>query len=432
MLNIYHDGTLIPSSVATMVRRPSNLSDTVGGHIWGDEMIPVYANLLKGIDKVYYNVDTGKIYNVEATAKSGATIGWNKGSEYFYKWGFEFAHKETGVSATIGENSPIYGIGAGKDEYAQSLLCEAYDSVRTYWLGQIKILLDLGYDGVDIRTTSHSATLVDYAYYGYNQPIIDAYKVKYGRDLTSESVTETTTRRISEIRGEFFLKFLKEASAVVHEKGKLMITDFFATAYNSYDSDNPDSYKLNEGINQFYQWNQSKAIIQNWKEAIDLSDEIVFKDAFAQQYVSGEQLLGKKLIDYAHSKNKPVTIHCYTSSGGNNYCPPSFFNSADSSSIDSVLFYELIKSDKADSPYIKELAYIKQIAKNIYPYVITEDKITGIKSGTSVGVFIKNLNMIGTFVVLDENGVSLSEPRTVKSGMKLLMNSKYTYTLTVE
>ena len=148
---------------------------------------------------------------------------------------------------------------------------------------------------------------------------------------------------------------------------------------------------------------------------------------FLPDYSKTNQEIGKNLLSYAQNKGKSVSIHCYTGQG-NSDCPASFYNEVDVSKVNSVLVYELINYD---SKYETVKNNLKQIAKNVYQYKIDEDKISGIKPNTTVESMVENLNMMGTFVVLNEIGESMSKTEIVKDGMKLVMNDKYTYTLIV-
>lgn len=418
MIQLYNGSTKIPTSIAYYVRTVNNRSDTVSNHRWGDEGTPVPASYLKGIDVTSYSSD-GTVKSLNYTYKNNKS---NNYSQEFYKWGFEFQYKESNVSVTMGLNSPVYGIAAGKDEYVQGLVCEGYEEVRTYWLNEVKELLKY-YDGIDIRTTTHSGNVPDYAYYGYNQPIADRYYEKYKVTLNSENVNYVVTRRISEIRGEFFLKFLQSASSYAKGKNKEFATDFYVSAYETYNYEDVTTYRLKEGMNQFYYWFNSKMILQYWKKAIDSVDYIIYKDIFSGLY---DETVGIQFLNYAHNSKKDVLVHCYTTQGNNN-CTKSFFDDVDKSKVDGVLVYEVVPWIQYDSL----LTNLKDVVSITPNYQITSNTITGVKANTKVSDFVNNLNMAGTFVVLDTNGKYVSRNSYVKNNMILVLNDKYKFTIKV-
>jgi hypothetical protein len=81
--------------------------------------------------------------------------------------------------------------------------------------------------------------------YGFNEPIVKAYKNKYGIDITKE---DYDADKFLEIRGNFFTGFLREVGAFVHSKGKKF--EVMAPVHDSVPfHDHGAMYKLWEGIN---------------------------------------------------------------------------------------------------------------------------------------------------------------------------------------
>jgi len=63
---------------------------------------------------------------------------------------------------------------------------------------------------VDIRITNHNSIL-DWAEYGFNQPVVDEYLRRYGVDPQVDSFDKEKLRRL---RGEFYTAFLEKAAAL--------------------------------------------------------------------------------------------------------------------------------------------------------------------------------------------------------------------------
>ena len=196
---LYNGETLLSSTTTSFSRYPANSSDTPANHDWGNESSkPLSGSLIGGVV-----VDAnGGVTGVKKGSKA------LNGAQDFYKWGFSYGWVYDSEFAYYA-NSAVYGIARGTVEYVPGGLCEAYEEVRAYWLEQVKLFLDYGADGIDIRPQSHSTMVIDYRNYGYNQPIADRYLQLYNVDITTQ---EADYLKLAEIRGDFFTEFLREAS----------------------------------------------------------------------------------------------------------------------------------------------------------------------------------------------------------------------------
>lgn len=90
-----------------------------------------------------------------------------------------------------------------------------YPEVRAYWLGQIQSMLDHGFDGIDIRVDNHSTWLAEAGEYGFNEPVVEACKDKYGIDIRKERFDPVGWRRI---QGDSYTQFVKEARELTRRK----------------------------------------------------------------------------------------------------------------------------------------------------------------------------------------------------------------------
>ncbi len=153
-----------------------------------------------------------------------------------------------------------------------------------YWLGMIQKALDCGVDGVDIRITNHNSIL-DWTEYGFNPPVVDAYKRRYGVDPRVEPFNREQMRRL---RGEFYTAFLEQAAARVKGAGRKFALHVPDTAYGS-----PSASTMME-------------IHWDWREWIarDLPDEITLKLIDADAIRDPETA---ELIARCRSKAIPVS-----------------------------------------------------------------------------------------------------------------------------
>lgn len=403
-------GNEIASTLGFYVRKPSSTSGT---HVWGTEATPASPKTLKGI-----NVSASK--TPVGVYESGTAF---TGAENFHKYGFEYEYVYTS-EVQNGFISPIIALAVGKNEYVQGLLCEGYEEVREYWLSQVRSALDYGADGIDIRYDGHSAMVSDFYYYGYNAPIAEAYLAKYGASLESAPVNATTARRVMEIRGEFFLKFLEKASELAHEKGAIFMNHIFATGYTEYLS-NLASYIPDGSSNCFAQWKMPKIIIADYKKLIDISDEIIYKDYFDAYFVSSSQKQGKALTDYANEKGKKVWIHCYVQQSPKNLNDKYMQNFASSYAYGTTL-YEITPS----FDYGTAGEMLKKYVVGEFDWSISVvGRISGIKKGTTAGELISLMGMIGENVVVDKDGRSVSLDTELTDDMRLCLNRDTFYTL---
>jgi hypothetical protein len=250
----------------------------------------------------------------------------------FIDWGFEFDWYGAGIWFGDGwKNEVVYGLGRGKIMTMKGTHCEAYPEVREYWLEQIETLITMGYDGVDIRLQNHSSMVSDFANFGFNPPLVEAYRKTYGVDPMSEDFDPL---KMMAVRGRFFQEFLHDASDLLHKNGrKLQI-------HLRHSHQEP---KLSSEFNQLGFWAMPKIWLQDWKSVIDLADEVTIKDYYWGHYNPDHAQLIK---EYAHSHGKPVWIHNYVGQGDE--IREDFINAvADDPTVSGILLYEAVHSGKA-------------------------------------------------------------------------------------
>ncbi len=416
MTKLYGADGELPSTLGYYVRTPYDQNATPETMKWGAYGSPADPTKLKGI-------------RVDA---SGAAVGVYKdgsadnGAHEFYQWGFEYEFVYTSAVVS-GFMSPVIALGVGKNEFVQGTLCEAYEEVRAYWLEQVEAALSYGADGIDIRWDGHSSMVSDYYYYGYNEPIAAEYLKQYGKRLEDEPVNTQTATRVMSIRGEFFVKFLEEASALAHSKGAIFLSHFFATSYTSDIAS--DSYVPSASANQAAQWKMPKIIVRDYQKVIDLCDEIVYKDYFSVAYSLSDQRLGRVLTEYARSKGKKIWVHCYVQQNGGMLSDGFMENFLSSEAADGVILYEIVES----YDYGETAQMLKKHVDNREIYQISAmDRISGIPQGTTAGELIERMGMLGSCVVVDASGASVSLSTPLAKDMKLCLNGTIYFNLSLK
>ncbi len=254
----------------------------------------------------------------------GMPITGDQAVKTFMKWGFEFEWHGTGFWGDGWVSSPVFGIGLGKRKYMHGTPCEAYPEVQEYWITQVTRVLAMGFDGIDFRLQNHSGMVTDYVNYGYNEPIVQSYKEKYGINILKE---EADPLKIMKIRGDYFLDFLEKAAGIIHSSNKKL------QVHLRYCYEAP---LMSDDFNELGFWAMPK-ILLDWERAVDLADEITLKHYYFNNY---QQDLGRKIKTYAKNQNKKVWIHCYIGQG--NELNNNFFDAVEADEkVDGILLYEV-------------------------------------------------------------------------------------------
>lgn len=217
----------------------------------------------------------------------------------FDKNGFDFNEQGPMYWDYGWRRQTMFGFARGKDQYIRGAFCEAYPEVRQYWLDQVAYFIELGCDGVDIRLLSHSTGIADFANYGFNPPLVKAYREKHGVDITQQEVDPV---KMMQLRGDFFLMFVRDAADLLKQHGlkvQMQTNDFFE--HPTLDPTFPGA-----GF-----WASPK-IVPDWRELIEIVDEVGVKNYNWGTY---NPLLAGQIKDAVSAAGKPLWIHCYMQQG---------------------------------------------------------------------------------------------------------------------
>ncbi|WP_127588265.1 hypothetical protein [Paenibacillus koleovorans] len=255
--------------------------------------------------------------------------------ERFARNGFEFEWYGTGSWGQGWMSVPLYGIARGKMAYMKGTPCEAYAEVRDYWLDQVHRLVAMGIDGVDLRLQNHSGMISDFVNYGYNEPLVEAYKREYGIDILLEDADPIKLMRI---RGQFYLQFVEEASKTLRAHGKTLQIHL------------RDSFDHPEVSGEFGEagfWAMPK-VLPDWEKLAELADEITIKDYNWAVYRSET---ATRMKDRAAELGKPLWVHCYIAQGGD--LNADFVSGVEQDErVTGMLLYEMGHNPYAHNPWI--------------------------------------------------------------------------------
>jgi len=94
----------------------------------------------------------------------------------------------------------------------------AYPEVRAYKLRELTDFLDAyDYDGIYLCTRTHSRPADHADQFGFGEPVVRAYRERYGTDIRTEDFDVEAWRAL---RGEFLTQFLREVRAELSRRGK--------------------------------------------------------------------------------------------------------------------------------------------------------------------------------------------------------------------
>ena len=180
-----------------------------------DEVSPHFLNvcesILRKFDPMATAITTAHKYGMEIYAYDtiwdlGAPPKFKYMDKYLFQWQsyFTIEHPEYQVIDRSGK------------KYQYGVLELAYPEAREYLLSQMDALLKkYNFDGIYWCTRSHSAPAASGDEFGYNQPIVDEYQKRYGKNILKDDFDLDKWRLL---RGEYFVEFIKEAKSRWPEK----------------------------------------------------------------------------------------------------------------------------------------------------------------------------------------------------------------------
>jgi hypothetical protein len=163
----------------------------------------------------------------------------------FHTYGLEFDHGIGIWQVVLDEDNAYTDIGAGtswrmsacegvvafargKNEHVPTDPCEVYPEVRELWSSWIDRMMDAGVDGMDMRFGSHGIATNEPYEYGFNEPVVEEYRRRYGADPSGDA---DDLERVARLRGEYLTGFIRETSSRVRAAGKKMQVHVLTGAY---------------------------------------------------------------------------------------------------------------------------------------------------------------------------------------------------------
>lgn len=124
-------------------------------------------------------------------------------------------------SKFLDEHPQCQWVGRDGTTHFKGLMDYSWPEARAYRVAQAKELLDWGADGVHCSTSSHCRHLPNTHepdFYGYSQPIVDAFQQAHGVDL--RTATEFDKAAWHDLKGQAMVQLYRELAALCHSRGK--------------------------------------------------------------------------------------------------------------------------------------------------------------------------------------------------------------------
>ncbi len=153
--------------------------------------------------------------------------------------------------------------------YFKGLMSYAWPEARAFRVKQAEELLNLGADGIHCSTSAHCRHLPNVHqddFYGFEQPIVDEYKKRYGVDIrTAKHFNE---RAWHVIKGEAMNQLYRELAQVCHARGKELWVGLQLGDYTNFAAD------------PYFGTNVVARYANNWKELVDegIADAFILAD----------------------------------------------------------------------------------------------------------------------------------------------------------
>ena len=111
----------------------------------------------------------------------------------------------------------------GKDgkTFFNGLMDYAWPEARAFRAEQARELLDLGADGIHCSTSSHCRHMPnthEEDFYGYSQPVVEAFKNKYGVDIRAAKDFDKAAWH--DLKGQAMVQLYRDLAGICHGRGK--------------------------------------------------------------------------------------------------------------------------------------------------------------------------------------------------------------------
>jgi hypothetical protein len=124
-------------------------------------------------------------------------------------------------SKFLEKNPHCQWVGRDGKTFFKGLTDYAWPEARAFRLEQARELLNFGADGIHCCTSAHCRHLPnthEKDFYGYSQPVVDAFHAKYGVDIRTAKTFDKAAWH--DLKGDMMVKLYRELAKLCHGRGK--------------------------------------------------------------------------------------------------------------------------------------------------------------------------------------------------------------------
>ncbi|MHB0958035.1 MAG: glycoside hydrolase family 10 protein [Pirellulaceae bacterium] len=172
-------------------------------------------------------------------------------------------------SKFLDEHPHCQWVGKDGQTYFKGLMDYSWPEARAFRVAQARELLDLGADGIDCSTSAHCRHLPnthEEDFYGYSQPIVNAFQAQYGVDIrTAEDFDKAAWH---DLKGQSMVQLYRDLAQLCHDRGKQLWIGLQFGRYTQF------------AVDGYFSTNVVARYTNHWKILVDegLADAFILGD----------------------------------------------------------------------------------------------------------------------------------------------------------
>lgn len=208
-------------------------------------------------------------------------------------------------SKFLEEHPQCQWVGRDGKTYFKGLVDYSWPEARAFRVAQAKELLDLGADGVHCSMSSHCRHMTnthEADYYGFSQPIVDAFKQKYGVDIRTAADFDKAAWH--DLKGEAMVQLYRELATLCHSRGKELWVGLQIGKYSQFAVD--PHFSTNVVARYTNHW--KTLVDEHIADAINVGDYEIMSQPNAEYWAAKPDIVrqnGEDLFSWAAREYQP-------------------------------------------------------------------------------------------------------------------------------
>jgi len=172
-------------------------------------------------------------------------------------------------SKFLEEHPHCQWVGKDGKTYFKGVWDYAWPEARAFRVAQARELLDRGVDGIHCSARSHARHLPnthDEDYYGYSEPIVQAFQRKYGIDIRATQDFDRAAWH--DLKGEAMLDLYRDLAGLCHSRGKKLCIGLQLGRHTQF------------AVDDYFSTNVVLRYSNHWRKLVDegIADELILGD----------------------------------------------------------------------------------------------------------------------------------------------------------